>query len=219
MQSLKQVLFELPWWVAGVLLIAAVLLCLFALARQQKTLLKVAAVLVGVMTIWLVLTLTITTHREAAIARTNTIVEAYDNDDWATLGNEIDELTAFNGWLMGDQIVDAARSTKPTLRQTEVRITKIESAEDAAGIRVDIDVISVIDGPVSRLPTSWRFEYVVRDGTLFLSKIDPLPNDYLQVDDVIDRVQSPIPAPVRRTPSVARRPSFQASVAALALPA
>lgn len=193
MDQVQQWLFETAWWLVAALAVIALVVTLFALLRKDKALRTAGLVALLVAVGWLLATLLVVTPRERALERTQAIVVAYDAQDWAALRSLIDDQTRFDDWLVGEQIVDAARATRQSLRQQGVSLTDASATQDAAGVRVDIEVVSEQDEIIDRLRTAWRFEYVERGNQWVLDRILPLPTDHLNPEDIRRRVRTNVP--------------------------
>ena len=181
-------LFESSIWLPLALSVAASLVVVFGAARRDRTLIIAGAVVDGLALLWLALTVVVETPREAALERTRAVVQAYADADWPGLTNALDPATDFDT-LSGPALVTAARLTHESLNHETVTLTGVEAETDAAGVRVTADVLSTQGGVVPRLRTAWRFDYAPGpDGTLTLTRIEPLPTEQLDPAQIRGRV-------------------------------
>lgn len=192
MDLMKTYLFEMPWWLAAVAIVAAVAVLVVGLLKGNRNLRRIGAVSIVLAVAWLGAGMLVVTPREQAIEATHAIVTAYDAEDWTTLKSHINEFTRFDDYLVGEQIVTAAQQTRGSLNQEGAAISDITAVQDPAGVRVRVTVTSRHAGPIPRLDTLFQFQYVLRNGELMLDRITPMDSEQFSADQLRRHVVSDV---------------------------
>ena len=192
MDQIQQYLFATPWWLVAALVALSLVGLVGAILKRDAKLRNVLLVALLVTVGWLAATTLVTTPTEAAVARTNALVDSYNDADWGTFGDNIDGQTRLTGGtasLVGEQITIAAQATRQSRDDGDVSITSTEVRRDAAGIRVDISVVADADDYYGSFRTAWRFDYVERGGVWMLDRIEILPTDRVKPEDLMRRIR------------------------------
>lgn len=192
MDSLSEWIFNAPWWLLLVAGVAGIAALLWALGRRDKVVVRGAVAVILVVAVWTVLTLVVETPTQKAVTRVKTLVEAFDADDWALFGSQIEDETRFARSLKGQEITQAARETKEQRGIGVVNIRSLEVQRDEAGIRVIVRVHSSHSHMlVNELTTMWRFDFNRRQDEWRLESIEPLATERLDVPAILRQVVEP----------------------------
>ena len=197
MEHVYDRVFGAPWWVQAIAggVVAAFLL--YALARRDRMLVRVSLLCVAAALLWAALAAVIRTPVEQARDHAVATVEAYRDQDWEKLSTLLNDDTRLSTLLMGQDIVRAAQMTHQQMDHRDIEVTRIESARDDLGIRIDLRVRSEQrSGFMRPFVTAWRFDYFKRGDEWRLERIEPRPTNYIDPKDVLSRV--PIPEGARR---------------------
>ena len=188
MSSLTETLLGPAWYLPVAALVLAGIVLLFGLLRRDRAARIAGAVVLALAAVWLVVASLVVTHRESSLAQARAAVEAYDAADWPALDEVIDDDTRFDNDLVGGDIVTAAEATHDTLNHSSVDLATIEAEEAGGRVTVDFEVVSLQGGPVPRLRTAWRFEFVRRDGETVLDRITILPTEQIDPEQIRGRI-------------------------------
>ena len=192
MDDVMEWVFNAPWWIQAAAAVVGVFVLLWAMNRGDKPVVRGAAVAVGLVAVWALLALLVQTPTEKAVDRVTRLVEAFDAGNWEEFGEIIEDDTRFAGWLMGQQITQAAQETKEDRGIGAVTIRGLEVQRDDAGIRVVARVQSTHTHLlVSQLSTMWRFDFNRRQDQWRLEHIEPLATDRLDVPSILRQIVPP----------------------------
>lgn len=192
MDSASEIIFNAPWWLLVAAGVVSAGTLLWALGRRDKAVTRGALIAIGLVALWVALSLGVETPTEKAIARVNALVEAFDAEDWARFGAQIEDETRFAGRLKGREITMAAQDTKEQRGIGGAEIRSMEVQRDEAGIRVIARVQSSHSQLLAReLTTMWRFDFNRRGDTWRLESIEPLATERLDVPTILRQVVEP----------------------------
>lgn len=134
----------------------------------------------------------VATPKEQALARTSALVEAYSEADWRQFRTLLDDDTNFESLLLGgDAIANAAQATHDAVGQESVMVTRREAEADAAGVRVDVRIVSRQRETAYAAPTFWQFDYRTTPDGLVLDRIRLLQSEVGDSDTVRQRIVRP----------------------------
>ena len=187
MQAAQDWLFDPAIWAPAAVVLIGVAVLLLGLTRGLPRA-RLAGLIVAVLGVgWYLLAGAVETWTEQAEKRTEEIVNAYDDADWATLGTLIDDETHFYD-IAGDDLVTAAEATHKSIGHESLGIKGLSAERDPVGIRVRFNVTSNQSNGPARLTTAWEFDYRVRDGALYLRELTPLNTPVIDAETVRERV-------------------------------
>ncbi len=188
MDSLVQWTFASPVWLIAAFAVLFAGVLLVGLVRGRKPLMLAGGVLLLLCGGWLAASVLVETPQEWALADAEQIAASYGDADWEQFDTHIDDATRFEDWMTGPEIRAAARATHRTLGHESVTVADSTVERDAVGIQVTLEVVSLQGGPVPRLRTAWRFEYVQRGDVWTLDRITPLATEQIDPADIRSRI-------------------------------
>jgi hypothetical protein len=152
-----EMLFDTPWWLPTILVVAGILAFLSGNRRQDKQIMYggLAVLLLGIAVA--LLSYFIDTAREKAVRRTRDLVAAANARDWNRFRSLLDPQTSVYGLRGPDVIAAVAGATAERYRLGQSRITGTEVDQTGTVITVSIRVLSDISGhPVV---SDWQLQF------------------------------------------------------------
>jgi hypothetical protein len=187
---MKDLLFDTPLWLLGLLVIVGAALWWSGNNRQDKTLKRVglAVFLVGVLLG--VVSYFVDTDKERAVRQTKQIVSAVERRDWDALGKLLDPRTHVMIYNNRDDIVAGARVTADAIGLKSLHIIGSDVEQKDTLINVDIKVLSEQERSFGRpITTSWRFVYQDFGGGWRLDTVEPLRSDEMNPEQIRANLQ------------------------------
>jgi hypothetical protein len=190
---MRNLIFDTPWWLLAVLAVLAATLFVSGNNRQDKNLTRGGLFFLALLGILALLSYLVDTDVEKVSKRTKLLAASVEKRDWKTFESLFDRRVHFAIYDGRDMLVEGAKQTADRIELKSARITSIRLNEDATGITVDCDALSVQGATMDRpIPTSWRFEWQDNgsDGWV-IKNVAPLPNGQVTPDRVTERLARP----------------------------
>lgn len=170
-------LFAAPWWLLATAGAAAAALVAYGLAKPASRLRRISLIAVLVLVAWVVAGILVQTPTERAVSRTTALVRAYEAADWKRLTELIDDETRFDGMLVGQEIVEAAKLTHEAIGQHPITISQVASRADDLGVVVSLRIRSESSQSVHPFSTAWKFDYRRLGEQWRLDRIEFVPTE------------------------------------------
>lgn len=183
-------IFEPPWYLLVVPVVAGIGLLWQGNARQNRRLMYggLGAMLLGI-TIWL-LGSAVETDREAVIRRTHEVAQSVDKRDWNAFGKLMDDRVQLSPvYNSRDDMVKGATMSADHVNVRNITLSGIETKPYQNEFQVDFQAIAGIDMTGQRpFRSNWRFYWRKLSSEWLLYRIEPLPGGDVQVPEIMKRL-------------------------------
>jgi hypothetical protein len=173
----RDLLFDTPWWLLGLIGVVGAALFMSGNARQNKQILRsgVAVLLFGVLLA--VVSYLIDTPKEKVIKGTRALVAAAVTRDKVTINAELHPNASLAGWNR-QQIIDGAVTYADQFGLKSATITGMDVQESPTSIVVTMRVLGHFEGKqdyFDTVPTDWQLTWwETPDGNWLLKDIAPM---------------------------------------------
>jgi hypothetical protein len=154
---MAEYLYDTPWWLPLSILAIGLYVFITGNRRQERNVMLagggIALLAVAIMGI----SYLVETNKEMAENRTEAIVDAVNDRDWARFRSLLDRETIFANWKGADEITDAAKEAAERFRIGKIRISGTRIEDHQTAITVSIRVFTSAGGRT--VPSDWLFDY------------------------------------------------------------
>jgi hypothetical protein len=186
-------LFDTPYWLLGVLGVAAVALLVSSNARQDKRLRAVGLGVLGVAALLALLSYFVDTDKEKVNKRTRQLVQAVEKKDKATVDQLLHPKARLGGRDGMDkaQIVDRVGTAIDQFNIKAIRITSMDVRPVDEDIEVILSATADMDLQVwsGGVPSDWRLVWEKSGGDWLLRDIIPMKVPQMEVGTLINRLK------------------------------
>jgi hypothetical protein len=168
-------LFDTPWWLLTLLVVAGVSLFLFGNARLDKALQRVGLAIIGVAILLCITSWLVDTPKEKVIRNTKAFVKAVVARDTKTLDKLLSPRVSIGTWDK-TAILEGAKSYADQFGLKAAHISGMAISDNDNLIVVHIAVFSEHDSPmvpISTINSKWEFDWENTDHGWLLRDIIP----------------------------------------------
>ncbi len=158
---MTDLLFDTPWWLLGLLLIAGIALFVAGNNRQDRTLKRSSLGVLGLAILLAALSFFIDTDREKVIKRTRQLVQAVEKKDSATFASLLHpRASLFN--MDKEELVSVASKAADNYHLTSINIGGLEAKTAPDGIVATFSAGAAVDSGAGagNVPTTWEILWI-----------------------------------------------------------
>jgi hypothetical protein len=186
-------LFDTPYWLLGVLGVAAIALLVSANSRQDKRLRSAGLAVLGVAVMLALLSFFVDTDKEKVEKRTRQLVAAVEKKDRATVDRLLHPKARLGGrdGLDKAQILDRVGTAVDQFNIKSIRVTAMDVRATDEDIEVILSAAADLDMQVwsGAVPSDWRLVWEKSGGEWLVREIIPMKVPQMEVGTLINRLK------------------------------
>jgi hypothetical protein len=191
---MKDLLFDTPWWLLGLLLIGGGALFWSGNNRQDKTLKCVGLAIFALGIAMGLVSYFVDTDVEAATKKTRQLIYSVEKRDWPTLDSVLDDRTSLAFYRNKQQIMAGAKATVDSIGLKSVHIIGTTVDQHDTLISVNVRVLSEQDITSGQpVTTDWKFDWQDFGTGWRLTTITPLKSEQVNPDQIEARLSRGAP--------------------------
>jgi len=181
-------MFDTPWWVLGVLVVAAIALFVAGNNRQDAPLKRLSLAALGLAIALGITSYFVDTDGEKVGKKTREFVEAVEKKDTATVERLLHPSADLRG-MTKKEIVRAAGEAVDAYRLKDVRISSmdIRSTGDTIIAVIAVGANVEVGGFGGGVPSTWQFTWVKTDMGWQAQNIDAMSLPFADINAVLSR--------------------------------
>ena len=188
-----ELVFNAPWWLPAVLVVAGLVLLIAGSRRIDKTLKLAGLAAIGLAILVLLLSWAVQTDINRAEKQTRQLIATVDSRDWTTMKSLLSDVVSCRisencAYRNSQELVKATEMAVNSVGVRSVRLSAMESSRAGGVISVSITVAASVEATGdTAFPTNWRLDWQRVGDRLLLMQIHLLPDPLGMIDKVRQR--------------------------------